>query len=76
MSQIAPIDPAEPITAAEYAADVRGALARIAAGGGVTSCTGLDSDTEAALYRYMLDRTPHALAEVYAAADARIAGHR
>jgi hypothetical protein len=49
-------------------------LDRIAAGGGVVSCTGLDTDTENALYRYLRDRRPHALAEVYAGAELQATG--
>lgn len=53
MSVLAPVT--EP-TAAELAAQLRAALARavdrIARERSITSCTGLDAATEAALYRY------------------------
>lgn len=74
MSACAPV---RDLTAAERAAELRHALAFALAridGGGVTSSTGLDTDTEAALYRYLLDRTPAALAAVHMAAERQIAG--
>jgi hypothetical protein len=78
MSQIAPT---RELTADELVAELRATLAwcidRVHAGGGVGSCTGLDDDTLAALYRYAFaDRTPAALAAVHAAAEQRIAGIR
>jgi hypothetical protein len=75
MSRLAPV---RELIAAEHVAELRAALAhalaRIDRDGSVTSCTGLDTDTEAALYRYARTRTPAALADVHAAAERRIAG--
>ncbi len=69
------------LTRNELVAELRATLAwcidRVRADGGVVSCTGLDDDTLAALYRYAFaDRSPVALAAVLAAAERRIAGIR
>ena len=70
MSQCAP---PRTLSAAELAAERRRVLAwqldRIDAGGGVVSCTGLPSAVEVALYAYLMDPSPPALARVYAAAE-------
>ena len=70
--------PVRELTAAERVTGLRralaDALARIDRNGGVTSCTGLGGDVEAALYWYLMHRTPDALADVHAAAERQIAG--
>jgi hypothetical protein len=75
MSRLAPV---RELTAAERVAELRAALAyalaRIDRDGSATSCTGLGDETEAALYRYAVARTPAALADVHAAFERRIAG--
>lgn len=75
MSVIAPTRrPSPDELAAELRATLAWCIARAEAGDGVVSCTGLDSATEAALYRYaFIDRTPAALAAVHAAAERWIA---
>lgn len=74
MSVIAPTRrPSADELAAQLRATLAWCIARAEAGDGVVSCTGLDSATEAALYRYaFIDRSPAALAAVHATAERRI----
>ena len=74
MSQIAPVDPAAPISAAELRAAFASQVDRITRDGAVTSCSGLDSVTEQLLYAFLRYRDPAALAAAYAANERRIAG--
>ncbi|MEH3129120.1 MAG: hypothetical protein PGN27_04055 [Mycolicibacterium neoaurum] len=65
------------LTRDEHVAELRAALqwciAGADAGDGIVTCTGLDDDTLAALYRYAFaDRSPAALARVHAAFSRRI----
>jgi hypothetical protein len=73
MSVCAPSPAAAPLTAEEATAELRRAVAfvaaRVDAGEGVPSCTGLGSEADAALMAYMYSRDPAALAAAYRAAE-------